>query len=66
MATNGGGVLPNCQKQHKTKKNTKKKPKKILAPNLVILVFYNLNCKSRGVGTSGCLSLVWSSRSTRS
>ena len=35
MATNGGGVLPNCQKQHKTRKNTKKTkqiPKKILAP----------------------------------
>ena len=32
MATNGGGVLPNCQKQHKTKKIQTK----ILAPLLIL------------------------------
>ena len=48
MATNGGGVLPNCQKQHKIKKNTKKTkkiPKKILAP-LHLLMSWNQ--ESRG------------------
>ena len=37
MATNGGGVLPNCQKQHKTQKipkKPKKIQKKILAPSM--------------------------------
>ena len=56
MATNGGGVLPNCQKQHKTKKNTQKKPKKIPKKILAPVRGHKARQRDSSISANTCAS----------